>query len=169
MSYIKTNLLKNEHVVYITQMHWIIFGTPVALLAVAVIFSLFGPHLFPGVIPFSRIRLSTVIILVCLVSAIFAGINALIQYLTSEYGVTNKRVMMKTGWISRDSVEVFIDRLEAMHVMQSILGRIFDYGTLVITGVGGTQDIFHYVPRPLNFRRIAQDQITHHEPSPFRK
>ncbi len=159
MTYIHNNLLKNEKLIYFSRIHWIIFGTPVIFLAATIIFSIFAPLLFRGYIPFLNIRLSSVIVLACLVAAIFSGISAYIRYTTSEYGITNKRVLIKTGWISRDSLELFVDKIEAIKVDQSILGRILNYGTLFIVGTGGTQDPFFYIPRPLYFRKIAQEQV----------
>ena len=159
MNYIEMNLLKDEKIVYFTRPHWIIFSTPVIFLAALVILSIFSPILFPNYLPFTKIPLAMVIVLVCLGAVIVSGIGALISYATSEYAITNKRIMMKIGWISRDSLEIFIDKVEAIYVDQSILGRILDYGKLRIVGTGGTQDPFFYIPHPLVFRKIAQEQI----------
>lgn len=159
MSYISNNLLKNEKIIYFTRIHWIVFMMPVLLLVVTFLLSIFAPVLFPGYIPFLNIRLAAVVVLTCLVVTIFSGISAFIRYATSEYGITNKRILIKTGWIRRDSLELFIDKVEAIYVDQSIPGRMLDYGTLRVVGTGGTQDPFFYVPRPLVFRRIAQEQV----------
>ena len=159
MSYIQNNLLKNEKIIYFTRIHWIIFGFPVFLLVLTFILSVYSQRLFPGYLPLSNVRLAAVVILILLLAAIFSGISAFIRYATSEYGITTKRVLIKTGWISRDSLELFLDKVEAIYVDQSILGRILDYGTLRVVGTGGTQDPFFYIPRPLEFRKIAQEQI----------
>lgn len=159
MSYIKNNLLKNEKIVYFTRMHWIVFMLPIVLLVVTFVLSVFAPILFPGYIPFLNIRLASLVILICLVVTIFSGISAFIRYTTSEYGITNKRVLIKTGWIRRNSLELFLDKVEGIYVDQSIPGRILDYGTLRAVGTGGTQDPFFYVPHPLVFRKVAQEQI----------
>jgi len=159
MSYISNNLLKNEKIIYSTRMHWIVFILPAILLAATFVFSVFAPLLFPGYIPFLNIRLASLVILICFLAAIFSGVSAFIRYVTSEYGITNKRILIKTGWIRRASLELFIDKVEAIYVDQSIPGRMLDYGSLRVVGTGGTQDPFFYVPRPLLFRRIAQEQI----------
>lgn len=159
MSYIQQNLLKNEKIIYFTPLHWIIFALPTALFAATILLSAFSPLLFPGYFPFLKIRMATLVIFVCLGSAIISGMGAFIRYTTSEYGITTKRVMIKTGWISRISLELFLNRVEAIYVDQSILGRILNYGSLRIVGTGGTQDPFFYVPNPLKFRKVAQEQV----------
>src|SRR5579871_5104755 len=120
MGYISGNLLKGERLIYLTRLHWIIFTTPIVFFIAVVVFSAFSRGLFPGYIPFINIRLNAVVILVCLVAAIFSGISTFIRYATSEYGITSRRIIMKMGWISRDSLEIFMDKLEAIQVDQSI-------------------------------------------------
>lgn len=159
MSYIQSNLLSNEKMVYFTRMHWIVFATPIFFLLIAIIVSLSAPQLFPGQLPFLNIPLWKIVSVVLLVAAIFSSLQAVIRYLTSEYGVTTKRILLKTGWISRNSLELFLDKVEAINVDQSILGRILGYGTLRVVGTGGTQDLFFYVPDPLSFRKKAQQQV----------
>ena len=158
-SYIQQNLLKNEKIIYFTRMHWIIFAMPVILLAATLICAIFSPILFPGYVPFFRIRLASLVILIFLAAAIISGISSFIRYATSEYGLTSKRIMIKTGWLSRISLELYLNRIEAIYVDQSILGRILNYGTLRVVGTGGTQDPFFYIPEPLKFRKIAQEQV----------
>ncbi len=71
---------------------------------------------------------------------------------------------MKMGWISRDAFETFLERIEGTRVDQSILGRILNYGTLIVVGTGGTHDAFPFVPSVLQFRhrlQQAMDQATH--------
>lgn len=160
MSFISSNLLKGEKLIYLTRIHWIIFGIPVAFFVAVIVLSALSPKLFPGYIPFTNMRLGNIVVLICLAATIFSGITTFIRYATSEYGVTNRRLVMKVGWISRDSLELFVDKLEAIYVDQSILGRILNYGTLRVVGTGGTEDPFFYVPQPLNFRKVALEQIS---------
>ena len=90
---------------------------------------------------------------------LFIWIKTYIFYRCSEYGITNKRVLMKTGWIQRNSLEMFLDKIEAIHVDQTVLGRLLGYGTLMIVGTGGSRDPFVNVPRPLHFRKMVQQEI----------
>ena len=55
---------------------------------------------------------------------------------TTEIAYTNKRIITKTGVISRDTDEIKIDRIESIDIKQSILGRMFGFGTVIISGTG---------------------------------
>jgi uncharacterized membrane protein YdbT with pleckstrin-like domain len=69
-------------------------------------------------------------------SIVFIGIPTLIKYLTMEYGLTTKRVIVKTGFISRNTEEMKINKIETVEIKQSVLGRILGYGDVTVTGTG---------------------------------
>jgi len=79
-----------------------------------------------------------------------------IDYLTSEFVVTNKRVVMKTGLIQRKIFEMNIAKIESVNVLQSIIGRLFNYGTVVIIGTGGSREMYYKISRPLDFKSAFQ-------------
>ena len=67
---------------------------------------------------------------------------AIIKRQSSDFAVTNKRVIMKVGVFSNRSVEILLNKIEAIAVHQSLGGRIFGYGDIVVTGSGGTEEAF---------------------------
>jgi uncharacterized membrane protein YdbT with pleckstrin-like domain len=91
--------------------------------------------------------------------AALTGSFSFINYSTSEFAVTNKRVLVKVGWIRRHSIETLLTKVEGIGVNQGILGRILGYGTIVVTGTGGTKEPFHKIDAPLEFRKRVQEQI----------
>jgi len=78
---------------------------------------------------------------------------AVIYYTTTELAFTNKRVIAKSGFISRNTIEMNIGKVESLQVHQGIMGRIFDYGTLIISGAGNPQAPIRRISRPMIFRR----------------
>ena len=78
---------------------------------------------------------------------------------TSEFVVTNKRVIVKVGVIRRYSLELLLSKIEGLRIEQGILGRIFDYGTVVASGTGSSQSPFFYITRPLQLQRCVYEQI----------
>ncbi len=178
MTYVENNLLVDEKIIYFTRMHKIVFLTPILLFLAGILLVVFAPHFFPEsinslLIPLPlpaalqfiplppSINLFQTAIAICFILAIYLGIDTFISYKTSEFAITNKRVVIKQGWLHVNSFELFLDKIEGIHNDQSIPGRIFGYGSLQIVGTGGTQDSFFYVPNPLLFRRIAQEQVDH--------
>ncbi|HLD84337.1 MAG TPA: PH domain-containing protein, partial [Coxiellaceae bacterium] len=68
-------------------------------------------------------------------------------------------VMIKIGWIQRNSLEIMLEKVEGVFVDQSVAGRVIGYGAITIIGTGGTKDRFPFIPDPLTFRRAVQQQI----------
>jgi uncharacterized membrane protein YdbT with pleckstrin-like domain len=156
MSYIDGNLLAGEKVVYRTRLHWLLFMTPVlftafVLLPVAWLLAK-GTWSHFAWIP---IALGLLILLA-----------TFIKRQSSDFAVTNKRVMMKVGVFNTRSVELVLNKIEAIAVNQSFMGRIFGYGDIVVTGSGGTKEAFSHIQGPLAFRRAVQSVTdTHSFPS----
>jgi len=78
---------------------------------------------------------------------------AYIEYKTTELAFTNKRVIAKSGFIRRQTVELNLVKVESLQVNQGIVGRIFNFGTLVISGAGNPQAPIKGISNPMTFRR----------------
>jgi uncharacterized membrane protein YdbT with pleckstrin-like domain len=73
--------------------------------------------------------------------------------------LTDKRVIGKVGFLSRKSLEILLKKVEGLQVNQGLFGRIFDYGTIVVSGTGGSKTPFQGIAKPLYFRKHVQQQI----------
>ncbi len=85
------------------------------------------------------------------------------RYKSTELAFTDKRVIAKFGFISRHTIEININRIESIQVYQGILGRVFNYGTLILAGAGNPQTPIPNITNPMEFRRTFmeyQDQVT---------
>ncbi|MGO9985725.1 MAG: PH domain-containing protein [Rhodomicrobium sp.] len=80
-------------------------------------------------------------------------LTALNKIRTSEFAVTDHRVMVKVGVIRRHSLEIMLPQVEGIGVDQGILGRILSYGTITVSGTGATHEHFIRIRNPLEFRR----------------
>jgi uncharacterized membrane protein YdbT with pleckstrin-like domain len=72
---------------------------------------------------------------------------------SDEFAITNYRIIIKLGLISRRTLEMNLNKVETVNVDQSILGRMLGYGTIRIVGTGGTNEIFENISRPIEFRK----------------
>lgn len=141
--------MQDEELVHQTRFH------PIILLWSLIFFVLSG-----GILkafwddPYIRV-VALLIFGVCLLRFAQRGI----YYLTSEYGVTTKRVLGKTGFIWRESLDIVLAKVEAVRLYQTILGRLLNYGSIEVTGTGGTEEILRYIPNPLQFRNCIQEQV----------
>lgn len=78
---------------------------------------------------------------------------AWIVYATTELAITNKRVIAKTGLVQRRTIEMFLEKIESIQVDQSVLGRMFNFGSVVISGTGVHSAPFRNISDPLALRR----------------
>lgn len=95
---------------------------------------------------------------ICLVFGVVLSAYSLILRLTTEYVITNKRILIKTGFIQVLSTEIKISKIESISIHQTILGRILNYGTLIISGAGNPVVKIDYVPSPIFFKKTCLEQ-----------
>ncbi|EKE00565.1 MAG: putative membrane-associated protein [uncultured bacterium] len=146
MLYAEKTLLPGEKILYYTKPHYIIFYRAVLWVV------------FAALILISN-YIGTFIGKLLLLTSIFSCINVFIDYYCSEFVITNKRVLIKLGFIRRQSLEIFLERIEGIYVDQGIVGRMLNFGTLIVGGIGGTKNPFFYIPDPIKFRSNVQQQI----------
>jgi uncharacterized membrane protein YdbT with pleckstrin-like domain len=84
-------------------------------------------------------------------------VAAMIRKATSEFAVTNRRVIVKVGVIRRTTLEINLVKVESIGVDQSLLGRLLNYGTIAVVGTGGTREAFNDIADPMGFRRAVNE------------
>ena len=125
MSYIDDSLIEGETILHRARVSW---------------WSQFG-YLLLG------------IVLLVVVVGLFFLLYAWIQVRSTEIAITNRRVIAKFGFIKRDTVEINLDKVEALRVEQGFLGRMLNYGTVLISGAGTSVAPIRDIADPLVFRR----------------
>jgi uncharacterized membrane protein YdbT with pleckstrin-like domain len=150
VSYIDQNLMNGEKVLYQGKFHWVMFLRP----SILFMFSMICIDLD------SSKRFGFIVFLLAIASII----DSIINYMTSEFVITNNRVIIKAGFIQRISLELLLLRVESVSVKQGILGRLLGYGSLMITGAGKTKEIIPNIDAPMEFRERFQRQVTYGVP-----
>ncbi len=149
MSYIENNLMDDEQMVHATRLHPIILLMPAAMTSL-----LAGSFAIVDSIPYAQLLVAIFLFL-----SLWRLADRLVLFLSTEFGVTSKRVLGKTGFIRRTSLDIVLNKVEAIRLSQSILGRILNYGDIEVTGTGGTDETLRYLPDPLTFRKVVQEQL----------
>jgi uncharacterized membrane protein YdbT with pleckstrin-like domain len=161
MSYIEKNLIAGETVVYTTRLHWIVLVWPIVLGL------LFG---VPGLVLLGRSitslgdksgtsgSMAAGGFVLLLVAGVCIG-RGLLKRNATEMAVTDKRLIVKVGVASRRTLELLLSKVESIGVEESVMGRILDYGTVVVRGTGGTPEPFDRMAHPIEFRKQVQQQI----------
>jgi uncharacterized membrane protein YdbT with pleckstrin-like domain len=162
MNYVHKVLLPGEQVVYETGLHWFVYGRAILLTFFAVVFAI-------GAAILSGNTTSVAPVMICLglgamaaILAALAFLTAAIRRATTELAVTDQRVLFKHGIFSRHTVEMNRSKVESVDVDQSMLGRIFGYGTVVLRGTGGSLEPMANVAHPLALRsHITVEPVRH--------
>ncbi|MGZ6243543.1 MAG: PH domain-containing protein [Candidatus Binataceae bacterium] len=155
-SYVESVLQPGETVAFTSNIHWLIYLRPIALALVA----LAGLALWL----FLRRESDQVTVSFYLAYAMmgFGGFLALTGFLaawftrwTTEIAVTTRRVIYKRGFIRRVTIEMNMDKVESIDVHQSILGRMFNYGDIIVRGTGAGLEPLHMIEKPIAFRNAV--------------
>jgi uncharacterized membrane protein YdbT with pleckstrin-like domain len=159
MGYIERNLLPGEKIMYTTRLHWsvLIGSVAAALLLAAVGLALLvaGPAMSGA--QSRSIQMDAGFALLFL-SLCFLG-QGLLKRNATEMSVTNRRLVIKTGILSRRTIELLLGKVESIQVQESFVGRMLGYGTIIVHGTGGTPESFHKIAHPLEFRRQMEQQV----------
>jgi len=153
MSYIEENLMPGERVEYQAHVHWIVYLPAIALLLIAIVFFILGASR-------EGASFATGFGVFFLVAAAIGAAAAQVRKMSSEFAVTNRRVLIKVGLISRHTLELLLHKVEGIGVDQTLSGRLLGFGSIVVTGTGGTRERFDRIAAPLEFRRHVQSHAT---------
>jgi uncharacterized membrane protein YdbT with pleckstrin-like domain len=145
MGYVQRVLQPGEQVRHISSIHWIVYwpGIAVALLAM-VAYWLSETRFLTGVWRYSAYALALV--------AVVLLIQQWFRWWITEIAVTNRRVIYKKGFIRRQTNEMNLDKVESVKIDQSILGRMLDYGDVMILGTGEGFEMLRTVAGPIELR-----------------
>ena len=130
------------------RLHWIIYAGAFLplILAIAVVIG-------------AAIANSPQITVPLYIAAALLGVLALYTFIsrflvgaTTEFSVTDHRVIVKRGLLSLHTVEMNLDKIESVDVDQTLLGRMLGYGTVTIRGVGSSWDPIPQIADPISFR-----------------
>lgn len=155
MSYLQQSLAPGETIVAVFRLHWFMwirFWIVIVLGIIAVVALLIAG------IPWGA-----------LAAAILAILIAGYQWLWLrgiEQAVTNRRVVHKTGIVSRNTTELRLGSIETVDLRQTFWGRVFGYGDVEITGRGETAMMLDRIARPIDVKREIESAYSAHIESP---
>ena len=138
-----TETMKDENVLYFTRLHWIVFFWPIVGFFVPLVSQLYIP------------QLSDLNLFLLAFDVFWIGMTW-VTYYYSSITIKKKQVILRTGIIVRQTVDIPLSKIETIDIRQSILGSVLQYGALVITGTGGTKHLINYIYRPLTCRRYIE-------------
>jgi uncharacterized membrane protein YdbT with pleckstrin-like domain len=151
MSYVKEVLQPGETVLVTTRIHWIIYLPGAALTFAGVLGLLWSYGLTAGAVR----DIVWALALLCIAGGLILLFRAWFRRWTTEIAITDRRVIYKRGFIRRYTVEMHMDKVESVDVDQSLLGRLFDYGDVIVRGTGASFEPLPMVDSPIKLRNAV--------------
>ncbi len=176
MDYIRQSLGEDEELVHVAHFHWmytvsamlnILFGVALSagIIVGSIVLEPFLPNFFKFDVPQDAGWLDLVravhpgvkvIAFMVLVMGLSRYAHMMIIKATTEIAITNKRLVYKRGLIARYVGEMNIDRIEGVNVLQGVWGRIFNFGRIMVRGMGVGEVVLPPIEDPLKFRRAIE-------------
>lgn len=136
----------DDNIIYFTRLHWVIFVWP----CIALFFSFFIPLYLP------QLQIAGIIFIgFCFAWVIITWVT----YYFSSLTIKNNQIVLRTGMLVRETINIPMNKIEAVDIRQSIIGSIFRYGMISITGTGGTRRVLNYIDNPLTCRRYIEQMM----------
>jgi uncharacterized membrane protein YdbT with pleckstrin-like domain len=167
MSYIDNNLLPGEKILFRTKKHFIIFFMPAVFVALAFFLTLNFkiPDTINGTlnqishqVPFLN-QVPHLAAVFMLLLAAYSGILKGITYLSSDYVVTNTRVIMRQGFFDRYVCDMRLNTVANVSVDQNLIAQALNYGSVAINGFGGATDYFYEIANPVALQKAVNSQL----------
>jgi len=148
MSYYTKVLQPDEKVKVVGRLHWSIYGRALVVLAIAVALLVTADRLpDPDWQRYAKLAAGVIGVL-----GILLLLGAWIRRRATEIVVTDRRVILNHGLLTRHTLEMNMSKIEMVDVQQSLAGRIWGYGTVVIRGTGADIEPLVGIGSPLQIR-----------------
>jgi len=135
--------MADERIIFRTQLNWSLYIKGVLFIIAGMAVSGYNKYIALGLVALGLIM-------------------ALWTYLiisSSEFVITDRRVLIKTGIININTLETMLNKIEAIHVKQGLIDRMLNSGTITVIGTGGTGSLFNNIDKPFGFRNAVTEQI----------
>jgi len=149
MSYIEQSLGRNEQLVYRAHFPWLYGAAAWSLLLLSVLAALAAnAYAYPAWLPWALIACGVLL---------FVAIK--LPMWAQQIAVTSERLIHRRGLLRRSTEELQLRAVEEVRLEQSILGRIFDYGQVIVCGTGIEDVRLPTLAEPVRLRRKLQEAI----------
>lgn len=148
-----------EKLLFRTRLHWLAcapsaLATALAGVLVLVALALFARDPVSGLFAQSPVAASILAAGLLLVVAVpLLVVRFLVT--THEFGVTDRRVIARMGWLSVRTVDLSVAKVESLVIEQSPAGRMLGFGDVKVVGTGGSAELFRGVQDPIGFRKAV--------------
>jgi membrane protein YdbS with pleckstrin-like domain len=150
MSYIDESLAAGETLLYRARFHWLQKAGAWFVLALFLVAAVVCLFLADG-------SVALLAALACIVVGLVLFVPMMMPFWTTEIGVTTQRFIYKRGWLNRRTDELQLNSIEEVNLEQGAMGRLMDYGRLILHGTGVNDITLPVLADPVGLRRSLQE------------
>lgn len=144
MSFPEDLLAEEEQIVLHLRGHWKAVVLPAVVLALAVTGLVMAWVLLP---PTEGGRIGLLMVAaILLYHGSRYGVHPLLRWWSTEYVLTDERLLIQRGVLVRERHDLPLDRINDHAMAQSLLDRVFGSGTLTITSLGDQAEVMAGIP-----------------------
>jgi uncharacterized membrane protein YdbT with pleckstrin-like domain len=147
MKYVEEVLQPSETVLFASTIHWLIYAPAILLLIAAIVTTFWATA--------GNEFVWRSISLLSFAAALMSAARAWFKRWTTEVAVTDRRIIYKRGFIRRHTIEMNMDKVESVDVNQSLPGRIFGYGDVLVRGTGVGFEPLQMIESPIELRNAV--------------
>jgi uncharacterized membrane protein YdbT with pleckstrin-like domain len=146
-------LADNEEMVQDLRPHWIALVGPAVVLVLVIVaeilfFAYFEP---PSIVAWLALLAGAVVL-------IAFPVRSLLAWITSHFVVTSDRVIHRSGWLAKRSMEMPLERINDVTFTQSVLERLVGAGSLRIQSASEHgQNHFRDIRRPEDVQKLIYE------------
>lgn len=138
--------MTTDDIVYQARLHWIMYAWPVIIFCLVTVIGFYFPLVRQASILFGTLVLLWGLAVYCTVR--FCSLT-----------IKKSKITLRTGVFARQILDIPFQKIESVNIRQSILGTLLGYGTIEITGTGGTHELVTYLSKPLTCRRYIEQMM----------
>jgi uncharacterized membrane protein YdbT with pleckstrin-like domain len=148
--YLKSLLGQNEQVLFVTHQHWLVLtGEILSEIIMSVALVVLVSLIWTLWLPNTLVLLGYLLLIFPLISLL----RDVLIWSKRKYVVTNRRVMQLSGVFSKNVTDSSLEKVNDVHMSQSFLGRMFDYGDIeILTASELGVNLFKRIGRPIQFK-----------------
>ena len=156
-SYLEGLLGEREKIILTARQHWFILFGAIAL-EIILILLIFATTITAAVLFPQFLAIAVVIGFAILLIPIFTMTMDILNYTHRQYVITNRRVIQISGVFNKNITDSSLEKVNDIHMSQSALGRMFDYGDIeILTASELGINQFKRIESPVQFKKALLD------------
>lgn len=156
-SYLEGLLGEREKIILTARQHWFILFGAIAL-EIILILLIFAATITAAVLFPQLLAIIVAIGFAILLIPIFTMTMDILNYTHRQYVITNRRVIQISGVFNKNITDSSLEKVNDIHMSQSALGRMFDYGEIeILTASELGVNQFKRIESPVQFKKALLD------------